>query len=168
MGWQLQGSKQRQLFNGKSMCDSITCVFCCIWWQWQGSGRRCRLLNRDWFVWLEIQVEKRFLVIYVSNSWMLTYYDKGNRHGKIVNGRCSCLWNLSWMRAVFALKLWLLRKCKYHTQFRQLWERLLALNGGNYNFWMLLFVILWEHETSEMPEICCNMVFMIKSNRPWL
>ena len=49
------------------------------------SGWRCRL---KWYDLAVMHVVDTIFIISVSNSWIFTYHDKWNSHGKIVNSCC--------------------------------------------------------------------------------
>ena len=90
-------------------------------------------------VWLGMHVLKTIFIITVSNSWIFTYRDKWNRHGKIVNTCWSCLWNISWKRAclLFYCLHWI-RDCSAGANiirsFGDVGSIYISLNVGKYKF----------------------------------
>ena len=72
-----------------------------------------------------MHVVNTIFIISVSNSWMFTYHDKWNRHGKIVNSCCPFMVaRRVYFTTVCALNLWLLRQCARNPLFRRSWEHL--------------------------------------------
>ena len=114
-----------ELFDGKSLSDDKTCVRWLLLHVSMWLGPRAALSLVKSYNPAVMHVVDTIFIISVSNSWMFTYHDKWNSHGKIVNSFCPAVFTLN--ATVCALNLWLLRQCEYNPQFRRSWEHSLTL-----------------------------------------
>ena len=92
--------------------------------------------------------------ISVSNSWMFTYHDQWNSHGKIVNSFCPFMVaRRVYLTTVYALNLLLLRQCEYYPQCRRSLEHLLTqLMSVIISFGVNFDAVMWTW-TSQMRRV---------------
>ena len=127
---------------------------CCMWWC-DGVCVRAALSLVESFDPADMHVVNIIFIISVSNSWMFTYHDNWNSHGKIVNscfhGSLPCLLH-DCLRTEFVITP-PVRLRLYSAVSAKLGAFTDSINIGNYKFWMLIWVLLWEHERQEMRRV---------------